>query len=226
MTTVAVQHVSKSFQKKCVLNDLSFSARAGQCIGILGENGSGKSTLFSVLVGLQKGKGAFLYDGVDLMNDAKKRRAVVGFVPQSPPLFSELTARANLRLWYSAAELRQELAGGRLKMLGVDEYIRVPVRHMSGGMKKRLAIGCAIAHRPSVLLLDEPTAALDLLCKQQIYAYLQDFCRAGGIVVLATHDVYELQLCDTVYLLKNGALQLYEGERSPERLIGSLRDDG
>ena len=225
MTTIEVKHITKSFSRTCILKDLSFSAEAGQCIGILGENGSGKSTLFSVLIGLQKGEGAFLCDGKDLMKDTKNRRAKVGFVPQSPPLLSELSARDNLRLWYTPAVMEQELETGCLKMLGIDEYIRVPVRHMSGGMKKRLAIGCAIAHKPSVLLLDEPTAALDLLCKQKIYDYLQDFRRAGGLVVLATHDVFELQLCDVIYLLKDGRLHRYEGDRTPNDLIESLRHE-
>jgi ABC-2 type transport system ATP-binding protein len=91
-------------------------------------------------------------------------------------------------------------------------------------MKKRLAIGCAIAHEPSVLLLDEPTAALDLVCKEAIYAYLRAFRAQGGIVVLATHDVHELQLCDAVYVLKDGVLHPYEGERDIDGFIGCLRD--
>lgn len=223
MSTMEVRHISKSFSKRSVLSDLSFSASSGQCIGILGENGSGKSTLFSVLIGLQKGKGAFLYDGKDLMKDSQYRRTRVGFVPQSPPLFSELTAKDNLRLWYSPRAMEAELRGGCLKMLGVDEFLRVPVHQMSGGMKKRLSIGCAIAHRPSVLLLDEPTAALDLLCKQHIYRYLQEYCASGGIAVLATHDVAELQLCDEIYVLKGGTLHRYEGERTAQGFMESLQ---
>lgn len=222
---IDVRNVSKSFGKKCVLKDLSFSAASGQCIGILGENGSGKSTLFGVLTGLRKGTGAFLCDGVDLMKDTKTRHAKVGFVPQSPPLLSELTARDNLRLWYTKESLARELAHGNLKMLGVDEFVCLPVSKMSGGMKKRLAIGCAIAHEPTILLLDEPTAALDLVCKEAIYAYLRAFRAQGGIVVLATHDVHELQMCDAVYVLKDGVLRPYEGERDLDRFIGCLKDD-
>ncbi len=222
---IAIQHITKKFGKKRVLNELAFSATSGQCIGILGENGSGKSTLFGVLTGLQKGSGAFLCDGVDLLKNAKLRHEKVGFVPQSPPLLSELTAWDNLRLWYTKDALEAALQDGHLKMLGVDEFLRVPVNKMSGGMKKRLAIGCAIAHTPSVLLLDEPTAALDLVCKEAIYAYLRAFRANGGIVVIATHDVYELQLCDTMYVLKDGALQQYDGARQIDELIGCLKND-
>lgn len=222
---IDVRDISKRFGNKCVLNGLSFSAASGQCIGILGENGSGKSTLFGVLTGLRKGTGAFLCDGVDLMKDTKMRHAKVGFVPQSPPLLSELSAQDNLRLWYTKEEMTRALAYGNLKMLGVDEFLRVPVSKMSGGMKKRLAIGCAIAREPTILLLDEPTASLDLVCKEAIYAYLRAFRAQGGIIILATHDVHELQMCDAVYVLKGGVLHPYAGQRDIERLIGCLRDD-
>lgn len=221
---IKVEGISKRFGKKQVLRDLSFTASAGQCIGILGENGSGKSTLFGVLTGLQKGSGSFWFDGVDLMRDPKTRAKRVGFVPQSPPLFGELTAQDNLRLWYDKSALKQELQNGRLKMLGIDEFLSLSVDKLSGGMKKRLAIGCAIAHHPPLLLLDEPCSALDLLCKEQIYAYLRDYTRQGGTVVMATHDVYELAFCDVVYILRDGRLHRYDGDRQIDCLVAELKN--
>ncbi len=221
---VEILDLSKSFGKKQVLSGLSLSARGGQKIGILGENGSGKSTLFSVLTGLLKGSGSFMLDGTDLMSDSKKRTKVVGFVPQSPPLIRELSARDNLRLWYSAAQIKNECENGTLKMLGIDEFLSVSVGKMSGGMKKRLAIACAIAHKPKVLLLDEPTSALDIVCKEQIYRYLDGFAASGGIVLMATHDVYELSFCDEVYVLKNGKLMPFTDEKTLEKLMGALQD--
>jgi len=219
---IEIKNITKRFGKKTVLNNLSFTAHQGQCIGILGENGSGKSTLFGVLTGLIGGHGNFLCDGTDLMTNKKKRDETVGFVPQSPPLLGELTARDNLRLWYSKNDMLRSLECGFLKLLGIDEFIDLAVSKMSGGMKKRLAIGCAISHQPEILFLDEPCAALDLPCKERIYAYLREFVAGGGIVVLATHDIYELVLCDDVYVLKNGALSLYEGSRDIKSLVGQM----
>lgn len=219
---IEIKGVSKSFGKKAVLKNLSFSARGGQFIGILGENGSGKSTLFSVVTGLQKGEGEFLLDGVNLLRKPSLRAKKVGFVPQSPPLLGELTARDNLRLWYSKNDMLRSLERGFLKLLGIDEFIDLPVNKMSGGMKKRLAIGCAISHEPEILFLDEPCSALDLPCKERIYAYLREFAAGGGIVILATHDIYELVLCDDVYVLKGGALSLYEGSRDINSLVGQM----
>lgn len=220
-----VQNICKNYGKKAVLKSLCLRAEAGQCIGILGENGSGKSTLFGVLSGLLSGSGAFLLDGKDLMKDSALRAKKVGFVPQSPPLFTELTAWDNLRLWYSRQELEESLRNGNLKMLGVDAFLKVPVKNMSGGMKKRLAIACATSGSPEVLLLDEPTSALDLVCKEEIYAYLRSFQKKGGIVLLATHDVHELQLCHQIYTLKDGMLRAYTGRRLAEDLIGCLKDE-
>ena len=221
---IAIEQISKSFGRKVVLDHLSFTADSGRCVGILGENGSGKSTLFSILTGLQKGVGAFWCDGVDLLKNPKLRMKTVGFVPQNPPLIPELTAYDNLLLWYTRPQLLAELNGGKLAMLGIHEFLKVPVAKMSGGMKKRLAIGCAIAHDPQILLLDEPSSALDLVCREQIYAYLRSFSRRGGITLMATHEIYELGFCDDVYLLKGGRLSRYEGDRQLDELIRQLKN--
>ncbi len=222
---IKVQGVQKSFGKKQVLTDVSFSAKSGQCIGILGENGSGKSTLFSVLLGLQKGKGHFWCDGVDFIQDSKARSKMVGFVPQSPPLIHELSGKDNLKLWYQADALSQEMESGVLKMLGIPEFLKTTVGKMSGGMKKRLSIGCAVAHKPKILFLDEPSAALDIVCKEKIIEYLESFKSQGGIVIIATHDISELEVCDDLYILKNGTLHLYEEERKIHKLVGCLKDE-
>lgn len=87
--------------------------------------------------------------------------------------------------------MKKELNSGILAMLGIDEFLNVRVSKMSGGMKKRLSIGCAVANNPHILILDEPGAALDLVCKERIYSYLKDFKSKGGIVLISTHEEYE-----------------------------------
>lgn len=214
--------VKKNYGKKQVLKDISFSASQGECIGILGANGSGKSTLLNILAGVQKGEGNFSYKDADLFKNTKIRSRVVGYVPQGTPLLEELSARDNLRLWYDEEQMNQSLKNGVLAMLGIGDFIKVPVYKMSGGMKKRLSIGCAVAHKPEILLLDEPSAALDLVCKERISNYLLDFKRQGGIVVLATHDVQEIPLCDKLYILKDGVLENYNYDGNIHRLAGLL----
>ena len=218
-----VCEIVKSYRRRRVLQGVSFAAESGECIGILGSNGCGKSTLLSILAGVQPAeKGSFLLDGNDLFRYTKELRQTVGYVPQGTPLMEELSARDNLRLWYTSDEMEKELHGGVLSMLGIDAFLKVPVSKMSGGMKKRLSIGCAVAKHPSVLLLDEPMAALDLVCKQHIAAYLAERKRRGDILVLVTHDVMEMQLCDRWYILKDGRLVPFAYDGDLEKLAASI----
>ena len=165
----------------------------------------------------------FFYGTRDLLANRKLRASVVGYVPQGTPLIPELTALDNLRLWYDRRDqLKAELSDGVLAMLGIDSFLKVPVSRMSGGMKKRLAIGCAMAGHPRVLLLDEPSAALDLICKERIMNYLEVFKSGGGIVFLTTHDIQELAVCDRLFILKQGHLEPYTYDGNYHRLVGSL----
>ncbi len=218
-----IKGIQKSFHKKMPLRDVTFSASCGSCIGILGQNGSGKSTLLSILAGVQRGdKGEFLWHGENLLKNSRKMAQMVGYVPQGTPLLEELTAKDNLMLWYSAQEIRKELDGGVLGMLGIGEFINVPVYKMSGGMKKRLSIGCAVAKKPPILLLDEPSAALDLICKAHIAQYLKAYKEAGNILLLTTHDASELDLCDSWYILKDGCLAPFAYDGNLQGLVGQL----
>jgi len=218
-----VEGISKCYRKKQVLRNITFQAENGCCIGILGGNGAGKSTLLSIMAGIQKpDSGTFMYNGLDMLENSSSRSAVVGYVPQGTPLIPELTAKDNLLLWYDRKTMQKELETGLLKLLGVGDFLNVPVRKMSGGMRKRLSIGCAVAGRPPVLLRDEPTAALDLVCKRDIAVYLEAYKEAGGIIVMTTHDVSELSLCDTCFIMKDGVLHPYSFDGDVNALIEQL----
>lgn len=215
-----IKELKKSFRhgKKQVLKEVSFQAHGGECIGILGANGCGKSTLLSILAGIQKpDSGTVVLNGTNLLEKKQQNTlsSLIGFVPQEPPLMTELNAYDNLKLWYcqSHLSLKRELKEGFLATLGISDFLKVPVRHMSGGMKKRLSIGCSIASSPGVLLLDEPGAALDLVCKEQIENYLREYQKQGNLILIATHEEREIALCDRLYLLKDGYLSpfTYDG---------------
>lgn len=220
---VQISHIQKKYRSKQVLKDISLQATGGTCIGILGCNGSGKSTLLSILAGvLRQDGGSFLCDGKDLFQDSALRSKLAGYVPQGTPLIEELSARDNLLLWYTPRQMEQELENGVLKLLGIDTFLKTAVKKMSGGMKKRLSIGCAVANRPPILLLDEPTAALDLVCKESIAEYLRRYKRSGGLLLLTTHDVLELELCDAWYILRDGVLEPFQYDGNLRTLIESL----
>lgn len=221
--SIELAGIRKSYGKKKVLENISLKAGEGNCVGILGGNGCGKSTLLSVLAGVRRADGgAFLYQGEDLLQNGSLRARTVGYVPQGDTLVEELTAWDNLRLWYDKKILKKELDGGVLELLGISEFLKVTVRRMSGGMKKRLSIGCVVVGKPKVLLLDEPSVALDLACKERIYQYYRQFKEAGGILIMTTHDMQDMELCDHCCLLKNGVLTPYEYDGDIHRLAKCL----
>ena len=220
---IEIKNIKKKYKAKQVLKGIDLTVNEGKCIGILGGNGCGKSTLLSILAGIQPAdSGEFNFDGHNLFKYTRQRSTLIGYVPQGTPLIEELSARDNLLLWYKKDKMEKELKDGVLKMLGIDEFLKVTVSKMSGGMKKRLSIACAIHNRPPVLLLDEPMAALDLACKQKISEYIQNHKKDGGIALLATHDVLELNLCDEWYIIKDGVLTPFEYTGDIEKLVESL----
>lgn len=220
---IELSGIRKAYKNKVVLEDVSLTVQEGSCVGILGGNGCGKSTLLSILAGVQKADaGTFCCDGEDLLKNAGARSSLLGYVPQTDPLIEELNAWDNLRMWHDGKTLKRELEDGVLALLEIQKFLKTPVYKMSGGMKKRLSIGCAAAAKPKVLLLDEPSAALDLICKEKIYNYFEAFRAGGGILMLATHDLQELALCDQCYILKQGTLTSYVYDGDIHRLAGSL----
>lgn len=220
---IIINKIQKSYKHKKVLTDVSFSAEEGNCVGILGSNGCGKSTLLSILAGVQRADGgSFLCGEEDLLRNSKLRSLVVGYVPQNNPLIEELTAWDNLRMWHSKEIIKMELDGGVLSMLGIDEFLKIPVKKMSGGMKKRLTIGCAVVGNPKILLLDEPSAALDITCKEKIHQYLKSYQNQGGILILTTHDTQEIEMCDKCYILKQGTMKIFDYDGDIHRLAGNL----
>lgn len=220
---VQIKDIHKKYGKKPILQGIDLTAEAGTCVGILGGNGCGKSTLLSILAGIQPAdRGEFSIDGNDLFRYPRQRSRLVGYVPQGTPLLEELTAYDNLLLWYSKEDLQKSLAGGVLEMLGIDKFLKMPVGKLSGGMKKRLSIGCAISGRPPILLLDEPMAALDLACKQSIAQYIKAHKAQGGIVLMSSHDTLELALCDAWYIMKEGRLTPFSYTGDLDALVKNL----
>lgn len=220
---ITVKNISKSYKKKIVLQNIDLEVTSGKIVGILGLNGSGKSTFLSILAGVKPcDSGTFFVDDENIFTNEKKRREIIGYVPQGVPLIEELSGYDNLSLWYDSKNLKHQLEEGFLKKLGISDFAKLQVSKMSGGMKKRLSIACAVAHNPSVLLLDEPMTALDLPCKQIISDYILDFKNRGGIVLLASHDVMELELCQEWYILKDGKLVPYQYDKDLKKLVTTL----
>ncbi len=230
---ITVNHLTSAYGRKQILRDISFTAGRGECVGIVGANGCGKSTLLSILAGVQKPKsGEVIYYEYSAWSGQGKKsgsrvtcnreviRKMTGYVPQENPLIPELSVYDNLRIWYpNRKQLDKELAEGALHLLGIDEFVHKKAEKLSGGMKKRVSIGIAMAGMPPILLLDEPSAALDLVCKAEIHRYLEDYLAKKGTVVITTHEEEELALCDKLYVMKNGVLHPADPALRGEALV-------
>lgn len=206
-----IKNISKSFGRKKVLSSVSFNVEPGSCVGLLGINGSGKSTLLNILAGCIKAdSGSFGFT-----ESGKK----ISYLPQDNPLIPELSAIDNIKLWHSGSSkaLTSEYALSVLRKLGVDTFLHKKVKDMSGGMKKRLSLAITMMEAPDLLLLDEPLAALDMLCKNGILSYLTEYRNSGGSIIIATHEAAALNICTTVNILRNGTMMVVKG--SEDRLL-------
>ena len=196
---IRVEHVSRSFGSQQVLSDISFAASSGDIIGIVGRNGCGKSTLLAILAGIDRA------DDGNVIFSVPGGREKSGYLPQTNPLLEEASVVENLRLWAPDREKTERL----LKEYDLESVRRKKVRKLSGGMKRRLAIACALAHDPELLIMDEPTAALDIVYKKMIHDIMNDFTASGGTIILVTHEQEEISMCSRCYILQDGCLKDY-----------------
>lgn len=221
---LCAEHISFSYRKKEVLRDVSFSAEEGEFIGIIGKNGCGKSTLLSVLAGVRRpASGTLSFHGQPLFSKKSVPAETSGYVPQLNPLLPELSVRDNLKLWERKRAVSAESSPDSLyEQMGLTDYLHVPVAKLSEGLKKRVSIASVLQNNPKILILDEPSAALDLPCKEVIHEQLLTFAKSGGIVLFTTHEEAEFSLCTTLYILKDGSLHPVSDTGDKHSLIQHL----
>lgn len=209
MHMIEINNINFSYKRNSILKDLSLQINQGECIGIVGANGCGKSTLLSILAGSRRAaSGSMMYQGKDLFKNPQVLSHLAGYVPQENPLLPELSAYDNLFLWFQGNKkaFERALHQEAMEMLMLTDFLNKPVKSLSGGMKKRISLGIALLNDPKLLILDEPSVALDLPCKQDMHHYLMKCLSYGKTILLTTHEEAELDLCTTLYILKHGAL--------------------
>lgn len=221
-----ISGICKSYRRQVILEGVELTVEPGDCVGIVGYNGCGKTTLLSIISGaLKADKGSIVFNGRQAVGRPRVFAEEAAYVPQENPLMEELTVRDNLLLWYrgSRKQMESDLKGGAASMLGVDRMLDRTVGKLSGGMKKRLSIACALSNHAPVLIMDEPGAALDLECKEVIRNYLREYMASGGAVILTSHELAELALCTKMYILKGGVLSGIDCGLSAKELISQFR---
>ena len=208
---IEVKNISKRY-RNTVLDDISFTAEKGQCVGIIGANGCGKTTLLSIMAGVNKAQSGKIYYNNELADKKSVFKKYIAYVPQENPLIDELTTKDNLLLWLgSNKKIKDGFENGVLKDLGIDEFLNKQVNELSGGMKRRLSIGISLSNNAPIMLLDEPGSALDIYGKQEVNSYILNYVKNGGTVVMSTHDRDEIDLCTKLYKIEDGILMECEG---------------
>ena len=206
---VEVAGVSKSYGKKKIISDISFTVSPGEQIALVGRNGCGKSTLIKIMAGLIKpDSGEVTYFGKKLKTGSKVSRTV-GYLPQDNPLIEELSVADNMSLW-SGKKCRAE--DEAVKMFNLTEILKEPVYKLSGGMKRRLAIACACVHMPPVMLMDEPTASLDIYYRAEVRNWMKRYREMNGCIIVVTHDSDEMSDSDKCFLIEEGSISVYHEE--------------
>jgi ABC-2 type transport system ATP-binding protein len=210
-SAIEIDGVEKTYAGgKKALNGVSFNVPRGQIFGLLGPNGAGKSTLINILAGLvTKTAGRASIWGFDIDDHPRNAKNSIGIVPQEivfDPFFTPFETLENVAGLYGVNKAKRR-SMELLKAVHLDDKAHAYARTLSGGMKRRLLVAKALVHTPPILVLDEPTAGVDVELRQQLWAYVRELNAGGVTVVLTTHYLEEAEeLCDRIAIINHGEL--------------------
>lgn len=202
-----IDQISKSYKKNNILDGIEFVVEPGQIIGLVGENGAGKSTLLSILATLKKAtSGHISLFEMNYDQNKKEVRKQIGYVPQDIAVWEDLSVKENMKFFEELSWVKKSEA--QLRQLCLDmklEKWNEPVKTLSGGMKRKLNLAISFIHDPALLLLDEPTAGIDLKSRMEIGQYLKKQAEENQkMIIYTSHDMDEIRtLCDTVVCIGN-----------------------
>jgi ABC-type multidrug transport system ATPase subunit len=219
MIAVSVQHIKKNYGKTEALKGLSFEVEKGELFGIIGPDGAGKTSLFRMLATLLlPDDGKALVDGFDVVSDYKEIRRRVGYMPGRFSLYQDLTVEENLSFFASVygTTLREnyELVKDIYKQ--IEPFRTRRAGKLSGGMKQKLALSCALIHKPSVLFLDEPTTGVDPVSRKEFWQMLRRLQEQRMTILVSTPYMDEATLCDRIALIREGRFLTVD---APENIV-------
>ena len=209
MIALSANKINKAYGPVRALKDLSFDVNRGEIYGIIGPDGAGKTTLFRILTTLLLAdSGTATVAGLDVVRDYKRIRSMIGYMPGKFSLYQDLTVEENLRffatVFNTTVEENYRLIEDIYKQ--IEPFKNRRAGKLSGGMKQKLALSCALIHKPAVLFLDEPTTGVDPVSRKELWEMLTKL-RAQGITILAsTPYMDEATLCDRIALIQNLSL--------------------
>ncbi len=221
---LTINNLSKSFKEKQVLKGISFEVHQGEVLCILGPNGAGKSTTINILTAaLDKSGGEIRFKSEKIGHKLRTYKQSMGIVPQDIALYEELSAERNLRFFASLYGLHgvrlTKAVNEALAFAGLEERRHDKVKTFSGGMKRRLNIACAIAHRPELVIMDEPTVGIDPQSRNHILSSIKKLRDGGMTVIYTTHYMEEVEVISSRIIIMDHGSIIAEGTKE------SLKED-
>lgn len=228
MKSIIVTNITKTYgkakEKILAVDKVSFNVNSGEIFGLIGPDGAGKTSIFRMLTTvLLPDSGSASIEGLDIIKDYKKIRTILGYMPGKFSLYQDLTIEENLEFFASIFNTTIAENYHLIK----DIYIQIePFKDrragkLSGGMKQKLALCCALIHQPKVLFLDEPTTGVDPVSRKEFWVMLQRLKKQGITIIVATPYMNEAALCDRIALMQNGKILSIE---TPENISNSYPD--
>ena len=222
-----VEHLTKKYGKRTVVDDLSFTAEKGEILGLLGPNGAGKSTTMNMLTGyLAPDKGSIELDDKDLTNPKNRKKVLIGYMPEIPPLYNDMTVKEYLIFVAELTGIKRTLVKTRvdevMEQASVTDVKDRLIKNLSKGYRQRVGFACAVLGDPELIILDEPTAGLD---PRQIVAMRELILslKKDHLVILSSHILSEIEeVCDHVLIISKGKLVLSD---NTEHLLEEHNDE-
>ena len=220
---LSVKNLNKIYSKKSsnsinALNDLNLEVKEGEIFGLLGPNGAGKSTFINILAGtVVKTSGAVEIWGFNIDKNPRQARASIGIVPQEVNLDPFFNPRDLLELHAGLYGVKKEdrITDTILKLVSLDKEAKSYSRSLSGGMKRRLLVAKALVHQPPIVILDEPTAGVDVELRKKLWENVSELNKKGVTIILTTHYLEEAEkMCDRIGILNNGSLVALDGTKN------------
>lgn len=227
MSFIEIKNVTKRFDDKLVLDNISFEVEKGEIFGLIGPNGAGKSTLINIMTGILKSnEGEVLIGGYNLKKDPLKVKQLIGIVPQELAIMENVSAYDNLEFFGSlyglSGKLLRERINEALEITGLSDKKKEKIKKFSGGMKRRLNIAAAIMHHPEVLIMDEPTVGIDPQSRNHIFEFTKNICSERNTTVIYTsHYMEEVEdLCKDIFIIDLGREVAYGTKEEIKRIGG------
>ncbi len=207
--SVHVQHLTKRFGETLALDDVTFDVARGELFGFIGPDGAGKTTLLRILTTLLLAdSGMCSVEGYDVVKDHKQIRKICGYMPGKFSLYQDLTVEENLNFFATifGTTIRENYDLVKEVYQQIEPFKNRKAGKLSGGMKQKLALSCAMIHKPDVLFLDEPTTGVDAVSRLEFWEMLKRLKAAGITILVSTPYMDEAGLCDRVALVQNGRI--------------------